>query len=149
MINNITFTEWSTQAHPIVVLPCTGNAGPKVPLPHDPLGLFSFFDNSVVGSKRTATQQGAMKQWSTNAEEIRAYFGFMILMGINRLPEIRDYWCMDKALRYAPITDRSSFRGPQHTPCAWRSKLFTSPESRPHHRPSQRSPITTPTASSV
>ena len=26
-----------------------------------------------------------------NAEEIRVYLGIMILMGINRLPEIRDY----------------------------------------------------------
>ena len=52
--------------------------------------------------------QGTTKQWSTNAEEIRAYFGFMILMGINRLPEIRDYWSTDEALHYAPIADRIS-----------------------------------------
>jgi hypothetical protein len=36
----------------------------------------------------------------------RAYMGFMILMGINRLPEIRDYWSTDKNFRYAPIADR-------------------------------------------
>ena len=48
------------------------------------------------------------KQWSTTAEEVRAYFGFLILMGINRLPEIRDYWSTDKSLRYAPIADRIS-----------------------------------------
>ena len=27
-----------------------------------------------------------------NKQEIQAYLGFMILMGINELPEIRDYW---------------------------------------------------------
>ena len=32
----------------------------------------------------------------------------MILMGINRLPEIQDYWSMDTSLRYAPIADRIS-----------------------------------------
>ena len=71
-----------------------------MPLPHDPLGLFSlFFDDDLVSlivdeTNRYAEQslQGTDKEWSTNAEEIRAYFGFMILMGINRLPEIRDYW---------------------------------------------------------
>ena len=31
------------------------------------------------------------KQWSADAEEMCAYLGFMILMGINRLPETRDY----------------------------------------------------------
>ena len=114
--NNITFTEWSTQAHPVVVTPCTEQAGPRVPLPHDPLGLFSlFFDDSLVSliveeTNRYAEQvlRGTRKQWSTDAEEIRAYMGFMILMGINHLPEIRDYWCTDKVLHYAPIADRIS-----------------------------------------
>ena len=32
--------------------------------------------------------------------------GFAILMGINRLPEIRDYWSTDENLRYAPIANR-------------------------------------------
>ena len=34
--------------------------------------------------------------------------GFMILMGINRLPEIRDYWSNDEYLPYSPIADRIS-----------------------------------------
>ena len=32
--------------------------------------------------------------------------GFAILMGINCLPEIRDYWSTDETLRYSPIADR-------------------------------------------
>ena len=36
-------------------------------------------------------------------QEIRAYLGFHILMGINCLPEIRDYWSMDQKLHYSPI----------------------------------------------
>ena len=74
--------------------------GAGVPLPYDPLGIFSLFINDyLVGmivekTNRYAEQclQETNKQWSTNAEEIRAFLGFMILMGINRLPEIRDYW---------------------------------------------------------
>ena len=41
-----------------------------------------------------------------NAEEIRAYLGFMILMGINKLPEVRDYWSNGEYLHYSPIADR-------------------------------------------
>ena len=50
--------------------------------------------------------QGTEKEWSTNAEEIRAYLGIMILMGINRLPEIRDYWSNNEYMHYSPIADR-------------------------------------------
>lgn len=91
-------------------------AGPRVSLPSDPLGLFSLFfcddlmDTIVTETNRYATQalQGTNKEWSTNREEINAYFGFMILMGINQLPEIRDYWSSSEYLRYAPIADRIS-----------------------------------------
>ena len=34
--------------------------------------------------------------------------GFMILMGINHLPEIRDYWSVSEYFRYAPIAERIS-----------------------------------------
>ena len=42
-------TDWSTQASPVTVTEWSKQAGPQVPLPHDPLGLFSlFFDDSLV-----------------------------------------------------------------------------------------------------
>ena len=104
--------DWSKDASPVVV---TEPAGPRVQLPSDPLGLFSlFFDDTLVDliveeTNRYAEQtlQGT-KEWSTDAAEIRAYMGFMILMGINQLPEIRDYWSMNEYLHYAPIADRIS-----------------------------------------
>ena len=82
-------------------------------MPHDPLGLFSlFFDDSLVSmivdeTNRYAEQalQGTDKVWLTNAEEIWAYMGFMILMGINHLPEIQDYWSVSE-FRYASIAGR-------------------------------------------
>ena len=107
-------TDWSTQASPVTVAEWSQQAGPQVPLPHDPLGLFSlFFDDSLISlivdeTNRYAEQslRGTNKEWSTNAEEIRAYLGFMILMGINKLPEIRDYWSNSEYLHYSPIADR-------------------------------------------
>ena len=44
------------------------------------------------------------KQLTTH--ELKAFFGFSILMGINRLPSINDYWSNDPRLHYAPIADR-------------------------------------------
>ena len=52
--------------------------------------------------------KGSDKEWTTSGDEIRAYFGFMILMGINRLPEIRDYWSTNQLLHYSPIANRIS-----------------------------------------
>ena len=60
-------------------------------------------------TKQTGTHnslQGTDKVWETDAAEIRAYMSFMMLMGINQLPEIHDYWSVDPKLRYAPIADR-------------------------------------------
>ena len=96
--------------------PCSEPAGPRVQLPSDPLGLFSlFFDVTLVDliveeTNRYAEQtlQGTDKEWSTDAAEICAYMGFMILMGINQLPEIRDCWSTNEYLHYAPIADRIS-----------------------------------------
>ena len=92
--------------------PCSEPAGPQVPLPSDPLGLFSlFFDDTLVDlivkeTNRYAEQtlQGTDKEWSTDAAEIQAYMGFMI----NNLPEICDYWSTNEYLHYAPIADRIS-----------------------------------------
>ena len=39
-------------------------------------------------------------------EELRAFLGFAILMGINILPSIKDYWKRDPLFHYSPIADR-------------------------------------------
>jgi len=78
--------------------------------------LFSLFDGNVIDlivieTNRYASQcRGDDDIWETNAEEIRAYFGFYVLMGINHLPEIRDYWSKDEKLHYSPVADRISRR---------------------------------------
>ena len=48
----------------------------------------------------------AFAKWvPVTAAEIEAFLGFMILMGINRLPALRDYWRCDPAYHYGPIAD--------------------------------------------
>ena len=96
--------------------PFVGATGPSVPISSNPIELFSlFFDDDVIGTIVRETDRYAeqclvetTKTWSTNAEEIKAYIGFNMLMGINRLPEIRDYWAKDEKLHYSPIASRIS-----------------------------------------
>lgn len=51
-------------------------------------------------------QPTVRKRGQTSLEEIKAYLGFMIIMGINRLPEIRDYWSNDDKLHNTFIASR-------------------------------------------
>lgn len=41
-------------------------------------------------------------------KELKAFIGFCLLMGVNRLPAIYDYWKRDPFYRYSPIADRIS-----------------------------------------
>ena len=41
-------------------------------------------------------------------EELQAYMGFMILMGLVKLPSIYDYWKRDEIYHYSPIASRIS-----------------------------------------
>ena len=74
---------------PVTVAPFTGETGPAVSISSDPRELFSLLlDDTVVGLIVTETNRYAeqclaesARVWSTNAEEIRAYIGFNILMG--------------------------------------------------------------------
>ena len=96
------------------VQPCLEPVGPTVHVSQDPLETFSqFFDEEVMGlivreTNRYAQQvlAGSGKTWQTNLQEIQAYLGFRVLMGITRKPEIRDYWSLDNRLHYAPIASK-------------------------------------------
>ena len=52
--------------------------------------------------------EGKSATWTTNESEIQAYFGFYILMGMVKEPEIRVYWSKDGVFHYSPIADRIS-----------------------------------------
>jgi len=108
--------EWTDQPSPITVNPFNSPSGPGVSISSDPLELFSLFldgnviDLIVMETNRYASQCRGDDIWETNVEEIRAYFGFYVLMGINHLPEIRDYRSKDEKLHYSPVADRISRR---------------------------------------
>ena len=49
-----------------------------------------------------------MKWTRVTEEELWAYLGFSILMAVNHLPSIADYWKLDEVYHYAPIASRIS-----------------------------------------
>ena len=109
---------WVTQTSPVDVRPFTQPTGLAVNVPNDPADLFSlFFTPEIVHSiveetNRYAAQclaaAGKSTTWTTDEQEIRAYFGFYILMGMVKEPKIRDYWSNDPTFHYSPIADRIS-----------------------------------------
>ena len=87
-----------------------------MPVTYDPDNLFSlFFTPALVQSIVMETNwyaaqclEGTTHTWATEEGEIQAYFGFCILMGLVREPEIRDCWATDDVFHYAPIASRIS-----------------------------------------
>ena len=54
------------------------------------------------------------KWLKVSVDDLRAFLGFSVLMGINHLPSLNDYWSWGPRLRYAPVADwitRDRFRG--------------------------------------
>ena len=102
------------------VQPFSGNAGPTFPLEEDPAAIFlalftpQLLEHIVVETNRYATLcltsthkgEGPPPTWETDTEEICAYLGFAILMGINKLPDLYDYWSTNELYHYFPIASR-------------------------------------------
>ena len=108
-------TGWLDSSTPVVVNPFTGSPGPKQEIPTDPAKVFQlFFTDELLDliveetNRYAALCKGSETSWRTNKAEMRAYFGFQIIMGITKRPEIRDYWSRDPRLQCEPITSRIS-----------------------------------------
>ena len=114
--------EWSCEPSEVTVQPFTMAVGPTVPMSADPMEMFSHFctpelvDLNVLETNRYATlclssvasAGRPVRSWETNAEELRAYLGFSMLMGLNCLPDLYDYWSLDECYHYFPVASRIS-----------------------------------------
>ena len=112
--------EWSSNFTTVSVETFTRPTGPTVAVSADPTEMFlSFFttqliDHIVVETNRYAAAclsashqgDGPIPVWETNAEEIKAYLGFSILMSMNHLPDLYDYWSTTDTLHYFPVASR-------------------------------------------
>ena len=90
---------WTTLGTPIDVAPFTQVVGPNFTVPDDPAGLFrvlftpELLQGIVTETNRFASQclssaQEESSPWETSTEELEAFIGFTILMGIVRLPHL-------------------------------------------------------------
>ena len=102
-------TEWSRDTHDIVVPKFAEKTGPTHTLPADARQLdyfflflpHSFFETLATETNRYAEQKqminGIDPRWQpTSVEEMRAYIGINIMMGVRQLPRIWCYWSPDK-----------------------------------------------------
>ena len=111
-------TPWTTTLVAPVVHDFVGSSGPTVPIPDTPLSIFQLFytsdllqtiaDQSNLYATETMRQEKLEKWVPISASDIRAFLGFQMLMGINNLPEIYDYWRKDPVYHYASVADRIS-----------------------------------------
>ena len=51
---------------------------------------------------------GECKYRAVTVEELMEYLGFCILMAVNHLPEVENYWRREKVYHYWPIASRIS-----------------------------------------
>ena len=90
--------------------------GPAGILPPTILGMFRLFFTTtlmatiVEETNRYAWQvlwDAADAKWlDVTAENIWAFLGFALLMGINKLPQLHQYWSTDPVYHYLPIAER-------------------------------------------
>lgn len=108
--------KWTISKHPICIIPFTGQGGPQVTIPSivkDNFYLFftsTLMDLIVEGTNRYAAACIG-EQWTpTTTEELCAYMGFMMLMGLVLVlvPSMYDYWQKDEVFHYLAIAGRIS-----------------------------------------
>ena len=108
--NKIIFTHaaetYSGQLESINIPPFTERAGPKVPVPASPIGIFPLFFTPAFLAY--LVEQLALEySWTKiTVEELQAYMGIKILMGLVKLPSIYDYWKKDDTNHCSPIATR-------------------------------------------
>ena len=110
-------TEWSKKLKPVTIPQFSSPVGPTVPIPDTALRIFEmFFTPSIlthiVNKSNTYAHQvlgdGFGRYQQLTVEELRAYFGFCMLMAVNHLPATEDYWKRDPIYNYTPIASRIS-----------------------------------------
>ena len=109
--------EWTSTLSPIDIAPFVENVGPTLSVPRSELEVFSLFFTEeifsfIVGQTNMYAQQVLVEKYEdfeeVSVEELKAYFGFMILTGLVSLPALDDYWRRDPLLHYGGIADRIS-----------------------------------------
>ena len=121
--NDLSFTsssnvQWTCTLTPTSVRQFDHPTGPTVPIPCSALGIFSLFftedlwctivDQTNLYAKQCMGEEKYAVWEKVTVEDMKAFYGFNILMGVIRLPTLHDYWKCDDHFHYAPIASRIS-----------------------------------------
>ena len=63
----------------------------------------SLTSHIATAANRYARQRNRFNWVDVTVEEIWTFFGILVLMGIHRLPRVRNYWSTDHLLGLEPI----------------------------------------------
>ena len=106
---------WTTTIKRVPIQPFTSPTCPIEDISSVPIGVYDLFFTpylmeEIVKQSNTYTKavMGPEKydKWTKiTVDKFKAFLGFSILMGINHLLSLNDYWSKDPCLRYAPIAD--------------------------------------------
>ena len=116
-------STWTATLKRVPIQTFTSSLGPSLDIPSSPVEVFDLFFSpdllQIIVRESNAYAKIVMgndkyEKWSKiTMEEVKAFLGFSVLMGINHLPSLNDYWSRDPHLRYAPVADcitRDRFR---------------------------------------
>ena len=133
-------TTWSSTLTPVDVAPFTQPVGPTVPISTSPVEVFTLFftddivthivEQSNLYAKQVLGEERYVEWEKISATELRAYFGFKILMGLYPKPAVRDYW--KRALLSTTPHIREDIKGP------FLRHWTLSPLRRQHHPSTSR-----------
>ena len=104
-------TAWSNEHADFVISQFNGQPGIKVEVPEEPRSDFFFnliFGDEMIGlivretntcryaRQKLATNIAQLNKWQdTTRQEVKAYLGISLIMGINNLPRLAMYWSSD------------------------------------------------------
>ena len=95
-------STWTATPKRVLIQPFTSSVGPSLDIPSSPLEVFDLFFSPdllqiIVRESNTYANivmgNDKYEKWSKiTVEEVKAFLGFSVLMGINHLPSLNDYW---------------------------------------------------------
>ena len=96
-----TQSSWSEDTHPVHLTTFVEPVGPSTILPPTNLGIFKlFFTTALIGAIVEQTNLYARQmlgeagdQWKeVTAEDMQAFLGVSLMMGLNKVPSLHQYW---------------------------------------------------------
>ena len=109
-------SNWSSTFSPITINSFSEPVGPKFQVCTSAVDVFSHFmtanllkeivDQTNLYTRQVMDPQRFSKWSQVSVEELKAFFGFNILMGLVSMPGIEDYWKLEEHFHYAPIVGR-------------------------------------------